>query len=232
MRTVIFLQSLLFRNLKGAIVPILLGLAFFLIVVGLGPLNPRNIAWLDGGFDPSLHYLAWEFFRNTPWLNPIGMNPNYGLDIASSVVYSDSVPLLAIFFKIFSPYLSEPFQYIGLWLLLCCILQSYFAWWLIKIYINDIKILIPATLLFLFSPPMLWRLGEHAALFGHFLIIGSLYLSLRQEQSNRILFWSALVACSFLVNIYIAAPIITIWFADLLDQKYTSKNISARQFSI
>jgi len=213
------------KNTRILISPLVLSVLAFLILVGLGPLDPRNIAWLDGGFDPSLHYLAWEFYRYSPWGSPVGLNPNYGIDIASSIVYSDSIPVLAIFLKLFSAYLGEPFQYLGIWLLLCLILQSYFAWLLARIYTQDRIILILITIFFLFSPPMLWRLGEHAALFGHFLIIGALFLSLRESQNNRILLWSTLVASSFLVNIYIAVPMLFIWFADLMDKLLKSKDI-------
>ena len=107
---------------------ILLAIAAFFWVVGPLALNPQNVAWLDGGFDPAQHYLGWVFFRNSAWSFPLGLNPAFGMDISSSIVYSDSIPLLAFLFKPFAAFLPETFQYFGLWLLLCFILQSYFAW--------------------------------------------------------------------------------------------------------
>jgi len=225
-------QKKISKKYSGLMIPLALGALAFLIVVGINPLDPQNIAWLDGGYDPSLHYLAWEFYRLSPWTNPVGLNPNYGLDIASSIVYSDSIPLFGIFFKLFSAYLSVPFQYIGIWLLICFILQGYLAWYLVRIYSADNVLLSLTTLFFLFSPPMLWRLGEHAALFGHFLIVGSLYLALRKNQDWRILLWTILVASSFLVNIYIATPILFIWFADLLDKRKNDRDVNSIQMLI
>ena len=223
MRTDSLRKYFLIKIYKSLTIPIILGAVVYLIIVGLAPLNPRNIAWLDGGFDPSLHYIAWEFYRNSPWTSPIGLNPAYGLEASSSIVYSDSIPLIAIALKVFSPILGEPFQYIGIWILVCFVLQSCFSWKLARLYTNDRRVLVLVTLFFLFSPPMLWRLGEHAALFGHFIITCALYLALRKSQNKRMIYWVALVAGSFLVNIYIAAPIAAIWFADILDKRFRSR---------
>jgi len=109
---------------KSFFIPLLLGCIFFYSVVGIGPLDPQNLSWIFGRFDPPQHYLGWSFYRNSPWSLPIGSNPNYGIDIGSSVVYSDSVPIMAIFFKLLSPFLGSPFQYFGIWLLICFALQA------------------------------------------------------------------------------------------------------------
>ena len=101
----------------ATIASILIGLGSFFLVVGPLALNPNNVAWLDGGFDPTQHYLGWVFFRHSPWSIPLGLNPHFGMDISSSIVYSDSIPILAILFKPFAALLPETFQYFGLWLL-------------------------------------------------------------------------------------------------------------------
>jgi len=52
-------------DLKTAI-PLLLGLGFFILVVGFGVLNPRNVGWLLADFDMTLEYLGWAFYRYSP----------------------------------------------------------------------------------------------------------------------------------------------------------------------
>ena len=89
------------------IVPLLMGVLTCLTVTGFRVLDPTNIAWLGQG-DPVIHYLGWAFFRDTPWLFPLGSNPHYGLEIANSIVYSDSIPLLAFLFK---PWALDPFLF-------------------------------------------------------------------------------------------------------------------------
>ncbi|HTA75907.1 MAG TPA: DUF6311 domain-containing protein, partial [bacterium] len=85
-----------------------MGMVFFTSVFGFKILNPTYADWLFTG-DSAQHYLGWEFFRNESWKNPLGLISSYGIPDGSSVVYTDSIPLLAIFFKIFKSILPQPF---------------------------------------------------------------------------------------------------------------------------
>ena len=85
-----------------ALLPIALGFGAFLLIAGPFVLFPSNQQWLFGGGDATQHYLGWIFFRNGPWSIPLGLNPSYGFDINNSIVYTDSIPLLAIPFKALS----------------------------------------------------------------------------------------------------------------------------------
>jgi hypothetical protein len=194
--------------------PFLPGLAAFLIVVGPRALDPRNLGWLRDG-DPSTHYLGWLFFRQADWTFPPGLNPGYGLELASSIVYTDSIPLLALFFKLFDAWLPQPFQYLGLWLLACFVLQGYFAWKLAGLMSTDTLLRLPASILLVFAPPMLWRLGGHWSLVGHFLILAGLYLTLRPGMEQRRLAWGGLLATATLVHAYFVVMLSPIWLADL-----------------
>ena len=80
------------------LIPICLGIFACLMVVGPKALNP-TILDLAQGVDPFKDYLGWMFFRNSPWTFPIGLNPTYGLDFSNSIVFSDSIPLMAFLFK-------------------------------------------------------------------------------------------------------------------------------------
>ncbi|WP_404813278.1 DUF6311 domain-containing protein [Chlorobium phaeovibrioides] len=111
----------------------------FIIVVGTRVLDPTNLAWLVGG-DPATHYLGWLFYRNAPLASPLGLNTSYGLEIANSIIYSDSIPLLAFAFKPVSSLLPHTFQYFGLWILSCFILQAWFAWKLIGLISEHVLI--------------------------------------------------------------------------------------------
>lgn len=87
---------------------------------------------MDG--DPATHWLGWQFFRQAPLLQwPLGANRAYGMEIGSSIVFTDSIPIMAFIFKPFSAWLPETFQYIGIWVLLCFMLQAYFAWKLLSL---------------------------------------------------------------------------------------------------
>ncbi len=167
------------------VLPLFLGVISFLIVVGPRVLNPLNIAWI-GAEDSATSYLGWLFFRDSSWGFPIGLNPRYGLEIGNAILYSDSNPLFAFIFKPFSPLLPHPFQYFGIWLLICFILQAWFAWKLLGLIENDVLIRLFGAGIFVFSPPMIWRVGGHFSLVGHFLILVALYLSLLTRQNHTL----------------------------------------------
>lgn len=194
---------------------ILAGFLAYYLIIGPFALHPNNIAWLSNG-DPSTHYLGWLFFRNSEWSFPLGLNPNYGLEISNAIIYSDSNPLFAFIFKIFSKQLSETFQYTGLWLLICFILQIYFAFKLIGIFTQDKLILMLASCFFIFAPPMLGRLHAHFSLVGHFLILTSLYLSLLPWQIKRTSSWIVLLVVTVLIHPYIFVMVSLIWGSDIL----------------
>ena len=207
-------------------IPIILGMIAFFIVVGPKALNPLNIDWLLRG-ESLEDYLAWVFYRRSPWSWPIGINPNYGLEISSSIVYSDSIPLLAIFFKIFRSVISETFQYFGIWLLTCFILQGIAAWMLIKLITNNYLVLILGTTLFIFSPTMLWRIDElQGALVGHFFILFAIYLNLRPDEKFRVILWCLLLCASVLVHFYIFAMVFILWVANFSDLFLIEKKLN------
>ena len=79
---------------------------------GFQTLNPYNIDWLMSALhDWGTHYLGWHFFKNEPWQFPLGNISNYFAPLGTNVGFTDSIPLLAIFFKLFSAILPENFQY-------------------------------------------------------------------------------------------------------------------------
>lgn len=197
-----------------ALLPLLMGVVAFFMVIGPRALDPQNIAWLESG-DPATHYLGWVFFRHAPWSFPLGLNPSYGLELGSAVIFSDSNPLLAFLFKPFNSWLPETFQYFGIWLLACFVLQAWFAWKLMGLLTPNVVLRLLGTGLFLFSPPMFLRMGGHLSLAGHFLILAALYLALHPGVQKRRLAWGALLAATALVHAYLLAMVALIWIADL-----------------
>jgi len=198
---------------------ILLGVLVFLLITGGGKiLWPTYIDWLYEG-DSTTHWLGWQYFRYTPFAQwPIGANPDYGMEIGSSVVFTDSVSLMSILFKPFSAFLPDAFQYSGLWILICIVLQSYFAWKLLSIFTQDKWLPIIGSVFFAIAPPMLWRLQYHYALFAHWVLLDALYLYFVKRYST--IGWIALLGATALIEPYLLAMTIAIWFADVLQRRY------------
>ena len=201
------------------ILVLLLGLMGFLTLVGYRALSPTNIAWLNTS-DPSTYYLGWEFFRFSPWEFPLGLNPHYGLGLSNAILYSDSNPLFAISFKVFSAVLPEPFQYFGIWLLLCFLLQASFGYLLMGLATQDLVLRLLGATFFVFSPILAWRLQEkigHLTIAGHFFILGALYLTLKKSTRPKqdALAWLALLVSAAAVNSYLLMMTALFWVTSL-----------------
>ena len=219
------------------LIPILIGLLVFSFLTGWGIVDPKNISWLMHG-DSALGYLGWEFFRDTPLTQwPIGSNLGYGLGFQNSIMNTDSIPLVAIFFKLFNPILPEVFQFQGIWLLVCFILQAVFSWKLLRLFINITSHLIVGTLFFSLSPILLYRISigndGHIALAAHWLILAALFFYFRNDKLNWR--WPVLICVSVLVQPYLFAMVLVIWFAAViraLSKKLISKVLLAKHIFI
>lgn len=95
---------------------LLAALAGLVMAVWLyGPaLNPLNVSWLLAEGDSFQHFSGWDLFRRDVWRWPLGAVPTLGSAIDSSVVFSDSIPLIALPLKLLHGVLPDPFQYVGM----------------------------------------------------------------------------------------------------------------------
>jgi hypothetical protein len=223
----------------SAWLPLLIGGVAFLIVAGPQFFDPRNVAWLLGG-DSLQHYLGWAFYRNGPWTWPLGLSPLYGMGFSNSIVFTDSIPLLAIPFKVISPYLPNPFQYLGIWVFLCFILQAIFAYRLIGLFCKSTSLQLLGSILFVFSPPLIFRLNLHESLMGHFLLLAALYLNLKSSKSTpkdfspfyKSLAWIVLLSIAVLVHFYLAVMVLVFWVADCGARVLVQKSTSYRELGV
>jgi len=210
------------------LIALLIGALSFILVAGFDIVNPKNIVWLTIGDDPAQHYLGWEFFRNSAWTWPVGLNPNYGLGFSSSIVFSDSIPLVAILLKPISAFLGEPFQYLGLWALLGFMLQALFAYLIIQLFCKNKLICFLGAALVVFSPVIIWRINEHAVN-SHFLLLAALYLAFRPGNQRRLIWWAVLLSVTLLVHFYLFVMVLALWLSDLLDRCLIQKELSYKK---
>jgi hypothetical protein len=148
----------------------LLGFIVFTCIYGLEIVKPCNTEWLIGG-DLEQHNIGWQAFRRDPWFFPLGMFNSLTYPYPVSIIYTDSIPLVASFFKMLSPILPEHFQYFGLWGLLCILLQSFLGAKILKRFCKNNSIVLIGSLFFTLSPVLFFRLFGHEALAGQWLIL-------------------------------------------------------------
>jgi len=210
------------------IIPAIIGITAFYIIGGNHLLDPKFVFWIKWG-DPNQEYLGWEFFRQAPWSLPLGKNPYFGMGASTSIVYSDSIPLLALFFKIFRSYLTEPFQYFGVWSLLSFVLQGLLAWQLIGTFIKSLENKILATFLLSFLPFFLFRLGYQSYMLGHFLILSAIYLNIQNQHRRYKYYWVALLSLSISINFYLFTCVFALWIANTADRTFISKTLTLNE---
>lgn len=192
------------------------GLFFFLTHGRI--LNPSYTEWmmLD---DPATHFLGWQFFRHTEfWQWPLGANPGYGMELSSTIVFSDTIPLLAFLLRPFSSFLPKLFQFTGFWILACMILQAFFAWKLLSLFIRDRVLLLAGTVLFTLAPIYIWRITGHFTLAAHWLLLAGFCLYFGHKFLS--LQWMILLVLASLINPYILAMVLAIWIFDLLQRSF------------
>ena len=103
-------------------------LSFFFLKENI---NPFNTKWLFNEDDLAMQQIAWYFYKNDIWRFPLGLNPNYGDNINNTIIYSDSIPLFAFFFKFFLNLFKINeinFQYYSIWYYLSFYLQLFFSY--------------------------------------------------------------------------------------------------------
>lgn len=187
--------------------------AIFIAVYGVSVLNVTHTDWLLAGGDLSQHYLGWKFFRNAPWQEFIGMMNNVAYPFSESVIFTDSIPLMAVLCKLVRDVLPVQFQYFGIWGLLCFVLQGLCVALILQKYlrfengaIHRVQVVI-GSLFFVLAPVMLRRMFWHTSLAAHWIILLSLLFYVYHdewfEQSWKcVIAWGLLGVLCASVHIY------------------------------
>ena len=209
------------------------GTVVFIYATGGRIIDPTNRDWLMLG-DSAQHYLGWAFFRDTPLLQwPIGANPKLGLDFASSIVFTDSIPLAAFVFKPLNVVLPETFQYLGVWIWMCFVLQAYFGFRLLARRVADRSLCGLGAALIVLAPVLSYRLVHqgygHIALVSHFVILAALDFYFDERGSVRK--WAILICCVLLIQAYFVPMVIAIWIASMVSRRLAIRDV-ARQVAI
>jgi len=200
------------NSIPNGFVSATVGLVFGLWFIGIKNVFPWNLEWLNGKGDGSYDQLSFEFFRQSPLIQwPITAMPNYVA--GSGQVLGSGNGLFAIPAKIIGLVVPGSFQYLGIWIVLCFFLQGMFAEKLISRVTDSKTLQILATMSFIISPILLYRIGvmRHFQLGAHWLILVALYFYF--DKRFRRMQWALLLLLSILINIYITAMVVVIFIA-------------------
>jgi len=148
---------------------------------GWSTLNPRNYQWISG--DNTSGYLAQLFYISDKWRFPLAANPNYGLELSTSLIYSGPPLPIALIQKLLR--IDPSLQFFGIWLLIMVILQIQFGIFIARQLSYGIITSRLAGLLFV-TPFFLYRFQVHYWLTAHFLILWAFWITLRSLSSPKL----------------------------------------------
>lgn len=164
----------------------LLGILCFGMVYGFKILDFTYDAWLfHGDMDLQQHYIGFCHFRNTPWHFPVGLVDSLSAPYSMSIVYTDSIPLFAVIFKIFSAVLPVHFQYFGLFGILSFALMGMLSTVLIRRFTERKAVCIAGSLFFILSFPVLQRMFYHTALSAQWIIVLALIVWFYNDITDK-----------------------------------------------
>ena len=200
-------QRLLGHRAARLVAPLALGAVFAIALIGPGPLDPSNVEWTSG--DVATYYSGWEQYRHDPHLHfPLPWTERVGYPVGTSIALLDAIPLAAVLLRPFSPLLPEPFQYLGLWMLLSFVLQAYFGFSLCRrLFASDPLFALIASVFVLTAAPLAYRMCGHIALGSQWLVLAALDAAFR-DPGARPVRWLArawiVAALAAAVNPYMA----------------------------
>lgn len=151
-------------------------------------LNFNHYQWFSSyGNSINQHLSGFYGLVYDKWNFPITITNSISFPNYSSIVLTDSLPIVAVITKLFYAYLPENFHYFGIWKILCIYLLCLSSFFLFYNYIN--KNIYLSFLFMLFSVssyPLLSRTGN-PTLNGHFIIFFSLimYFEIKETGINK-----------------------------------------------
>lgn len=196
-----------FNDKLAVILSIILSVIVFLLLYGPYPLNVCNDSWIlfqYDGTDIMQHYAGWAQYRISDWGYPLGYANELAYGDGTYITYTDSIPYVALFFKLFNSILPQTFQYFGWFTLGCYILQGVGACLLLKREIRSYVGVLLGDIFFLTAPVLIERTYKHTALSAQWLVLFSIYyyLEYRDKDENAKLPWQMIFLATLTMGLH------------------------------
>ena len=209
----------------------ILGALTFIVIFGASMVSPSNTNWVFAyTSDATQHHLGWVFFRNTPWTFPIGLTKGLTCTGPVSCMYSDSIPLFGLIFKILSPILPETFQFLGLWGMICFALNGGFGAALLYRIKPNIVFSSIGSLFYSAFPPSINRITHHNSLGAIWLFIIAMILCFDYKKKYKhkftpMILWSVNCMLAVLIHSYFVPMVFMVMLGYVILVVFRDKNL-------
>lgn len=192
-----------------------LGILVFLAWMHPAVLWPTNVGWLLVGEDRGQSALGLAAFLRAggPGLHQTLLLAPEG----TSLLFTDSIPLLGVMLGPFAPWLPSGLQFIGLWYLACVLLQAGFAAALVRRHTTEPLAALAGTALLTAMPVLFNRYG-HPSLCAQWLLLWALWIHLDRQRAGQPLWWAAVLGVAALVHSYLLLMVAAIWGSTVLER--------------
>ncbi len=197
---------------------VITGTSGAVVLLGWHAIGPTHLDWLHG--DPTVYQAGWEFLRHASWSFPPTWIGNLDYPFGISASYLDVIPLVAIPLRLASAELPIDFQYLGIWVTLCCVLQAYFGCKLLSLFTEDRIVILLGAIFFLDAPIFVFRLLGHFSLSSQWLLLAAFYYYFRPAGHRGlvgyILPFAILLVIACGITPYLAVMVLLIGLCALL----------------
>jgi len=201
-------------------VSVAISLLYTLSLFPLGFLAGTSDYWQTVHKDVGTNLVGYSFFIKDEWRFPLFFTPHINIPKGYFIIYTDSIPILAVFAKAVYSATGIELPYFGFWYGLSYVLQGVVAALLIgEVTRRNLLAAIFGALFALTLPLFLFRFG-HVALCGQFLLLLSLYLYVRDKRAAAgdgrfVRLHILLLLIALLVHAYLYAMCAAIFAASL-----------------
>ena len=213
------------KNILFLIIFFVISLIFTFLLLGAENFSLKGYLY-SKNYDLISDQLAFKFFINDQWHFPIGNNPNYGIDIGNSIVFSGAVPILSFLIKLIANFLPNNFQFISIWFVICFTLQLFFSYLIIKHFTKNNLYSFISSFFFIICPILLYRIPIHITLIAQWIILLCLYYELASTHLiKKETFYSFIFPLSILIHFYFLPMLMITKYSFLLKDYLNHRNI-------
>ena len=223
------MNRFLFEDLERrahALISVAIAAGYFFLVFGPGFITAEK-HWSLGHGDRAQHLIGYLYFAQDEWRLPLLDVPNLGYPNGTNIILTDSLPLLALPFKLFAPILPDGVHPFGLWIFICVVLAAHgFGALLYHFGHRGILSSLAGSIFAVTAPFLTFRIFGHASLCGQFLILYGMLLYFRAADASgdRSYFprFGTLLTAAWLTHAYLFAMVAVMFACSLVTMRVHS----------